>query len=78
MYPNERIEGLRALSERQQRLRFDLVDHHQEATAFVESGRQDEEQARVLLDRLAQLQAERDAILVELQWLDSALTAGMN
>jgi hypothetical protein len=74
----ERIAGLRAVKERQQRYAGDLVDHHEEATAFVEAGRQDEEQARVLLNRLAALQVERDAILAELQRLDPAFTAGMN
>jgi hypothetical protein len=78
MYPNERIEGLRALSERQQRLRLDVIDHTEEATAFVEAGRQDEEQARVLLERLGQLQAERAAIKRELAVVDPVFTAGMN
>jgi hypothetical protein len=70
--------GLRTLSERQQRLGHDLVDHTEEAQAFVEAGRQDEEEARVLLERLVHLQAEQDAILHELAMVDPAFTAGMN
>ena len=69
---------MRALKERNERLAADLVDHREEADAFLVSGRDDPELDRELVERLATLEAERDAIYAELRRLDPAFTAGMN
>jgi hypothetical protein len=75
---SERVAGLRELAARRQRYDTNLHAHFAEAPAFVESGSEDVEGARELLERPAQLEAERDAIYAELRRLDPALSAGLN
>jgi hypothetical protein len=75
----ERIARFRELAARQARCQSGFQDYYEEAAAFMEEpGPKDDDHATELLERLAQLEAERDAILHELARVDPAFTAGMN
>jgi hypothetical protein len=74
----ERIARFRELVARNDRHAADLRAHRKQARALVESGSDDADRATELLERLAQLEAERDAILAELARVDPAFTASCN
>ena len=74
----ERIARFRELVARSERLDADMLAHNEQARAFAESGSDDAGRTRELRERLAEFEAEREAIMHELAVVDPAFTAGMN